>query len=79
MFPLTGDYISQKSKSQVTGINCLGRTSSVSNVPISLFKELCERNLPLDLAKGESEDRNKTSTLSFIKAKFFDCSTQGTD
>lgn len=79
MFPPTGDYISQKSKSQATGSNCLGRTSSVSNVPISLLKELCERNLLLDLAKEESGDRKKRGTLSFFKAKSFDCSTQGID
>lgn len=79
MFPLTVYLISQKSKSQATGINGLGRTSSMSNVPISLFKELCERNLLLDLAKEESENRNKTGALSFFKAKSFDGSTQGTD
>ena len=79
MFPLTGDYISQKSKSQAIDINFLGRSSSVSDVPISLFKEFCESILLLDLAKEESEARNKKGTLSFFKAKSFDCSTQGTD
>lgn len=79
MFFPTEDYITQKSKSQATGSNCLGRTSSVSNVPISLLKGLCERKLLLDLAEEESEGRKKRGTLSFFKAKSFDCHTLGID
>lgn len=79
MFFPTEDYITQKSKFQATGSNCLGRTSSVSNVPISLLKGLCERKLLLDLAAEESEGRKKRATLSFFKAKSFDCSTLGID